>query len=51
MKISAIAFLFLFLCLTDAAEGQSMFRGNAAHTGVYPGVAELHPPCLSQWFL
>ena len=39
MKISAMAFLFLFLCLTDAAEGQSMFRGNAAHTGVYPGVA------------
>ena len=38
MKISA-AFLFLFLCLTGAAEAQSMFRGNAAHTGVYPGVA------------
>src|SRR5438874_12910775 len=35
MKISP--FLFLFLSLTSAAEAQSMFRGNAAHTGTYPG--------------
>src|SRR5207248_4389761 len=35
MKISS--FLFLFLSLTSAAEAQSMFRGNAAHTGTYPG--------------
>ena len=37
MKISP--FLFLFLSLTSAAEAQSMFRGNAAHTGIYPGPA------------
>ena len=37
MKISP--FLFLFLSLTSAAEAQSMFRGNAAHTGTYPGPA------------
>ena len=37
MKISP--FLFLFLSLTSAAEAQSMFRGNAAHTGTYPGAA------------
>src|SRR5205814_6599502 len=44
MKISAFAFLFLFVWLTSVAEGQSMFRGNAAHTGTYQGVAprELH---------
>src|SRR5204863_431385 len=35
MKITP--FLFLFLSLTSAAEAQSMFRGNAAHTGTYPG--------------
>src|SRR5437879_6825509 len=35
MKMSP--FLFLFLSLTSAAEAQSMFRGNAAHTGTYPG--------------
>src|SRR5206468_11146322 len=35
MKISP--FLFLFLSLTSAAEAQSMFRGNAAHTGTYAG--------------
>src|SRR5437763_14148173 len=35
MKISP--FLFLFLSLTSAAEAQSMFRGNAAHTGTYSG--------------
>src|SRR6266478_4281028 len=35
MEISP--FLFLFLSLTSAAEAQSMFRGNAAHTGTYPG--------------
>ena len=37
MKISP--FLFLFLSLTSAAEAQSMFRGDAAHTGIYPGTA------------
>jgi eukaryotic-like serine/threonine-protein kinase len=37
MKTST--FFFLCLCLTSAAQAQSMFRGNAAHTGVYPGVA------------
>ena len=37
MKITP--FLFLFLSLTSAAEAQSMFRGNAAHTGVYSGAA------------
>ena len=39
MKISAFAFLFLFVWLTSVAEAQSMFRGNAAHTGTYQGVA------------
>ena len=39
MKISAFAFLFLFVCLTSVAEAQSMFRGNAAHSGTYQGVA------------
>jgi len=37
MKISP--FLFLFLSLTSAGEAQSMFRGNAARTGIYPGTA------------
>jgi hypothetical protein len=37
--MKTFTFLFLFLCLTSAAQAQSMFRGNAAHTGVYPGVA------------
>src|SRR3982750_761564 len=32
-------FVFLFMCLTSAAQAQSMFRGNAAHTGVYSGAA------------
>ena len=37
--MKTFTFLFLFLCLTSAVQAQSMFRGNAAHTGVYPGVA------------
>src|SRR6266446_4457762 len=37
--MKTFTFLFLFLCLTSAAQAQSMFRGNPAHTGVYPGVA------------
>ena len=37
MKKSAL--FLLFVSLTSAAQAQSMFRGNAAHTGVYPGAA------------
>ena len=37
--MKTFALLFLFVCLTSAAQAQSMFRGNAAHTGAYPGVA------------
>src|SRR5438067_13268673 len=44
MKISP--FLFLFLSLTSAAEAQSMFRGNAAHTGTYPGTGPREFHCV-----
>ena len=37
--MKTFALLFLSVCLTSAAQAQSMFRGNAAHTGAYPGVA------------
>ena len=29
--------LLLSFCMASAAEAQSMFRGNPAHTGSYPG--------------
>ena len=39
MKILQSCLLLLLVCLTSAAESQSMFRGNSAHSGVYAGPA------------
>lgn len=39
MKIPATPFLLALVCLTSTVRGQNMFRGNPAHTGVYPGAA------------
>jgi outer membrane protein assembly factor BamB len=39
MTTIRLLFVLLALCLTSGAFAQSMFRGNAAHTGVFPGAA------------
>src|SRR5205085_1356816 len=39
MKILRPCLLLFLVCLTSAAEAQSMFRGNSAHSGVYAGPA------------
>ena len=39
MRITSARLASVCLCLAAAAHGQTMFRGNDAHTGIYPGPA------------